>query len=139
MGHKHLDVPGSLPTLPDVLGRHDRLLEVGVGRRTDVAATLADRGVAVTAIDVEPRSVPDGVDFAIEDVTDPDPARYADVDAIYALRLPPELQRPAETVAADASVPLYFTTLGGDPAVIDAVARSVRSGTLFVREPDRGP
>jgi uncharacterized UPF0146 family protein len=122
-----------------VLDRHDRLLEVGIGRRTSVAAALADRGVAVTAIDVEPRSVPDGVDFAIEDVTDLDPTRYAAVDAIYAVRLPPELQRPADRLAAEASVPLYFTTLGGDPAVIDAAARSVRSGTLFVREPDRGP
>lgn len=130
-------MPGSLPTLSDVLGRHDRLLEVGIGRRTDVAATLADRGVAVAAIDVEPRSVPDGVDFAIEDVTDLDITRFADVDAIYALRLPPELQRPTERLAAEASVPLYFTTLGGDPALIDADTRSVRSGTLFVREPDR--
>jgi len=42
----------------DRLARFDRVVEVGVGRRPDVASALADRGVRVTATDITPREVP---------------------------------------------------------------------------------
>jgi len=117
--------------LVDRLCRHDGLVEVGVGNRPGVAVGLAGRGCRVTATDVCERSVPDPVRFVRDDVTDPDPAVYRGVDAVYALNCPPELQRPLVEVADDAGANCLFTTLGGDPAVVDAVPETLSSGTLF--------
>ncbi|WP_199399060.1 UPF0146 family protein [Halodesulfurarchaeum formicicum] len=122
-----------LPTgLLKLLDGHDRLVEVGIGFRTTVAAELVDRGVAVTAVDRVRRDVPPGVDFVQDDVTDPTWTGYGDADAIYALRLPPELQRPAADLADAASIPLYFTTLGGDPVLISARMQETESGPVYV-------
>lgn len=119
-------------SLVDILSRHDRLVEVGIGQNPAIARALVDRGVAVTATDVRECSVPAGVEFIIDDVTDPSPSVYRDADAIYAVRLPPELQRPTLAVSKMDDRPLYFTTLGGDPSVIPAERRTVREGTLFI-------
>ncbi len=113
----------------------DRLVEVGVGRRTGVAAELARAGYDVVATDVRDRAVPDGVTFRIDDVTAPDPATYAGAAVVYALRCPPELQRPLRAVAAEAGARCAFTTLGGDPATVPVDRERVDSGTLYwVRE-----
>ena len=129
-------MPGSSPPLRTVLGAFDRLVEVGIGERTDVAASLADQGVSVTGTDVRERNVPEGVEFIVDDVTNPDRSVYASAEAIYALRLPPELQGPTAALAASVEVPLYFTTLGGDPVVIEAEPQTIQEGTLFVHRPD---
>jgi uncharacterized UPF0146 family protein len=113
------------------LAAFDRVVEVGVGRRTDVAARLADRAVAVTATDVHPRPVPDGVEFLRDDVTDSDPAVYEGADALYALACPPELQRPVRDVARRHGAAFLFTTLGGDPAVVPARRERIPGGALF--------
>jgi len=118
-------------TLVERLSDHDRLVEVGVGERPDVAAALARRGCRVTATDVRERSVPDGVAFVRDDVTDPDPAVYAGADAVYALNCPPELQRPVRAAARDADAACLFTTLGGDPAVVPASRETLPGETLF--------
>lgn len=124
-----------LPTIVDRLADYDRLLEVGIGNRTAIAAELADRGVAVIATDVVDRSVPEGVSFRREDVTDPRGSLQTEVEAIYALRLVPELQRPAARMAESLDVPLYYTTLGGDPAVLASEPLPVESGSLFRHRP----
>ena len=125
------------PEVVEVLAGYEVLVEVGVGRRVGVAGALADRGRRVTATDVAAREVPAGVRFALDDVTDPDPAVYADADAVYALRCPPELQRAVVTVAGRAGADCLFTTLGGDPVVVDADRLTVASGTLFVARQTR--
>ncbi|SEW12144.1 UPF0146 family protein [Halobacterium jilantaiense] len=119
------------PAVAEVLADYEVLVEVGVGRRTAVAAALADRGRAVTATDVVERDVPDGVRFVVDDVTDPNPAVYEDADAVYALRCPPELQRALVSVTERAGADCLFTTLGGDPVVVPADPETVASGTLF--------
>ncbi|MFB6082241.1 MAG: UPF0146 family protein [Halanaeroarchaeum sp.] len=124
--------PLAVPELAEILADYDRLVEVGIGERTAMAASLVERGSRVTATDVVERAVPPGVAFVVDDVTDPDPAVYRDADAIYSLRLPPELQRPALAVARAAEADLLFTTLGGDPAVVPATPRTVAEGTCFV-------
>ena len=122
--------------LIDRLARHDTLVEVGVGRRPDVSAGLAERGRTVTATDVHERSVPEGVRFRRDDVLEAserdDPGALYRVDAIYALNCPPELQRPLLDVARRADAACYFTTLGGDPAVVPAAPESVPGDTLYV-------
>jgi uncharacterized UPF0146 family protein len=116
-----------------------RTVEVGVGRRHDVAAALVERGVAVTATDVVACDAPPGVAFVRDDVTDPEPWVYADAGLVYALNCPPELQRPARDVACEAGAVFRFTTLGGDPAVVPAAATSVGDETLFTASPRNGP
>nr|WP_255152589.1 UPF0146 family protein [Halorarius halobius] len=106
-------------------------VEVGVGNRPDVAGALAARGRTVTATDVVDRSVPAGVQFVRDDVVDPDPAVYADADLVYALNCPPELQRPLVEAAEAAGATWAFTTLGGDPAVVESTPETVQDETLF--------
>ena len=117
--------------LVDRLARYDDLVEVGVGSRPGVAAALADRGRTVTATDVHERDVPAGVRFVRDDVTDPDPAVYREADAVYALNCPPELQRPLLAAARAAAADCLFTTLGTDPAVVDAAPETLPGATLF--------
>ena len=127
--------------LATYLARYDRLVEVGIGRRTDVASALVDRGVDVTATDIYPRAVPPGVRFVRDDIVarsreDPGPL-YA-VDAVYALNLPPELHRPACDVAHAAGADFCFTTLGGDPPSVPVERVTLDGETLFVsRHRDR--
>ncbi|WP_435344669.1 UPF0146 family protein [Haloarchaeobius sp. HRN-SO-5] len=122
----------STHALVDRLGEFDRLVEVGIGRRTDVAAGLARRGVDVTATDVHEFVVPDGVGFVRDDVTRPEADVYADADALYALNCPPELQRPVHELARRHDAAFYFTTLGGDPATVPAAPETIPGETLFV-------
>ncbi|ELY78857.1 hypothetical protein C488_05212 [Natrinema pellirubrum DSM 15624] len=116
----------------EVLADYDRVVEIGIGRRTDLARALADHGVAVTATDVHERDVPAGVAFVRDDIVNPEPAVYADADAIYARNLPPELHRPALEVARTADAEFLFTTLGGDPSAVPVERKTIETGTLYV-------
>jgi uncharacterized UPF0146 family protein len=130
-------VTASRSELAARLATYDRLLEVGVGRRPEVATALVDVGCEVTAIDVFDAPVPDGVDFVRDDVValrddldgaDP-PYR---VDAVYGLNLPAELQRPARDVARAADADFCFTTLGFEEPVIPVDRETVGGETLYV-------
>ncbi|PSP83379.1 hypothetical protein BRC83_07205 [Halobacteriales archaeon QS_1_68_17] len=113
------------------LRRFDRLVEVGIGRRTDLAAALADAGATVVATDLRERPVPPGVTFVRDDVTDPDPSVYAGADAVYALNLPPELHRPARDAALAADAAFLFTTLGAEPPAVPAASETLPGETLY--------
>jgi uncharacterized protein len=113
------------------LADHRRAVEIGIGNRTDVAEALSNAGVAVTATDITPRKVPDGVRFALDDVTDPDAAAYDGADVVYALNLPPELHRPALAVARGCDADFVFTTLGGDQPAIPVRRETIPGETLF--------
>lgn len=129
-------MPHCDPTpLVDRFSGVERAVEVGIGRRHDVAAALADRGVRVIATDVEPRGVPDGVRFVLDDVTDPDLAVYADADAIYALNLPPDLHHPTLDVAREVDAELLFTTLGGEQPAIPVERETLPTDTLYRARP----
>lgn len=113
---------------------YDALVEVGIGRRTDVARALVERGCRVTATDVHSRETPAGVDFVLDDVTDPDRSIYADAEAIYALNCPPELHRPIRDLARRVDADFLFTTLGGDGPAVPISWRTLPAETLFVAE-----
>jgi len=130
-------VTASRSALATRLTTYDRLLEVGIGRRPEVAAALVDADCAVTAIDVFDAPVPDGVDFVRDDVVtrrndldDSDPPYR--VDAVYGLNLPAELQRPARDVARAADADFLFTTLGFEEPVIPVDRETVGGETLYV-------
>lgn len=130
MGHSRRNTDA----LADRLEAYDRLVEVGIGRRTDVASALTERGVSVTATDVHTRPTPDGVDFVEDDVVDPEVTVYEGVDALYALNLPPELHRPALEVARRVDADFLFTTLGGDQPAVPVRCETIAGGreTLYV-------
>ncbi len=108
------------------------LVEVGIGRRTDLAAALAEPGTQVTATDIYPCEVPDTVGFVRDDINDPAIGVYTDAEAIYALNLPPELHRSVQGVARRVGADFLFTTLGGDPPQVPVSRRMVPDDTLFV-------
>jgi uncharacterized UPF0146 family protein len=124
--------PRTRDALAGRLSAFERLVEVGIGRRTDLARALADAGASVTATDVRPREVPDGVRFVDDDLRDPDPTVYRDADAVYALNLPPELHRPALDAAERADAAFLFTTLGGDQPAVPVARETLPGETLYV-------
>ncbi|APX97940.1 UPF0146 family protein [Natronorubrum daqingense] len=119
-------------TLLEALADFESLVEVGIGRRSDIAAALAARGASVTATDVHDRSVPDGVRFVRDDIVDPDLSLYEGFEAIYAQNLPPELHRPALEVAREVDAAFLFTTLGGDQPAVPVERVTIDAGTLYV-------
>ncbi|WP_255327703.1 UPF0146 family protein [Natrinema sp. J7-1] len=123
-------------TMIDHIDEYEQVVEVGIGRRADLARALAERGVAVTATDVHDRDVPDGVAFVRDDIVDPEPSVYAGADAVYARNLPPELHRPALAAAPAADADFLFTTLGGDQPAVPVERVTIEAGTLYVA---RGP
>ncbi|ELY68747.1 UPF0146 family protein [Natrinema versiforme] len=122
----------NLETLRQYLTEYDRAVEIGIGRRTELARALVKRGVSVTATDVHERDVPEDVHFVRDDIVDPDPSVYADADAVYARNLPPELHRPALEAAREADADFLFTTLGGDQPAVPVERVTIDSGTLYV-------
>jgi uncharacterized UPF0146 family protein len=119
------------------LARFDSPVEVAVGTRTDVAARLAD-DTTVTATDVHSRTMPDGVAFVRDDITDPTMDVYADADVLYALNLPRELHRPTRTVARAVGAEFLFTTLGGEFPAIPTVSETLPAGETLFRATSRG-
>ncbi|MFB6113797.1 MAG: UPF0146 family protein [Halodesulfurarchaeum sp.] len=118
--------------MSDLLLDYETVVEVGIGTRVDLSATLVDAGVSVVATDVVERSVPDGVTFVLDDLTDPDVAVYDGAGAIVGRNLPPELQGPMVSVATAVDADWLFTTLGTDPALVPADPLTVVDGTVFV-------
>ncbi|QLG49324.1 hypothetical protein HYG82_10850 [Natrinema halophilum] len=116
----------------DYLADYERVIEIGIGRRTDLARALAKEGTTVTATDVHDREVPATVRFVRDDIVTPDPTVYASADAVYARNLPPELHRPALEVARDADADFLFTTLGGDQPTVPVERKTIETGTLYV-------
>jgi len=112
------------------------VVEVGVGNRPGVAAAVAERGADVTATDIRERSVPDPVAFVRDDVTQPTLSVYQGADIIFARNLPPELQRPVRNLARRVDAACWFTTLGGDPAVVPAEAEQLPGGVVLYRTAD---
>ena len=126
----------TVDALADYLARFGTVVEVGIGHRTAVAAELVARGVTVLATDIRERTVPDGVTFLRDDVTDPDRSLYAEAEAIYAMNLPPELHRPTADLARAVDAELYFTTLGGDPPTVPVERQTLPGETLFRMKPE---
>ncbi|MBX0322231.1 hypothetical protein EGH21_04195 [Halomicroarcula sp. F13] len=119
--------------LVDRLAAAETVVEVGVGNHPDVAAGLVERGVDVTATDVRPRRVPDGVTFVVDDVTDPERSVYEGADVVFARNLPPELHRPLRAVARRVGAACWFTTLGGDQPTVPVGREQLPGGETLYR------
>jgi len=107
----------------EYLSQYNRLLEVGIGRRTDVAEGLIEAGCTVVATDIYDFEVPSPIEFHHDDLVERSTASeiptYYDVDVLYALNLPGELHRPFLVLADRLDVRCYFTTLGFEPPEVN--------------------
>ena len=122
------------------LSQYDPVVEIGIGRRTEVARDLAIAGVDVTATDIHERAVPSNVRFVLDDVTSPDRSIYTDASVLYALNLPPELHRPALDLATAVDAQFLFTTLGTDQPQVPVERQSIPGDTLYLtRRDDNAP
>lgn len=116
---------------------YETAVEIGIGRRPEVAAGLADAGTSVSATDVADVDVPASVSFLRDDVVAAserdDPGERYHVDLVYGLNLPPELHRPALEVADAVDADFLFTTLGYDSPAVPCETESLAGGeTLYV-------
>jgi uncharacterized UPF0146 family protein len=77
------------------------MLEVGAGDSFDVARALLDAGARVTVSDIDPKVMlaPPDLHARLLDLDHPDPHGWADIDLVYAVRLPEELQLAAARLA----------------------------------------
>ena len=114
----------------------DSVVEVGIGNRTAVSSALLAADVAVTATDIRERTVPDGVTFVQDDVTDPTLDVYDGADAIYALNCPPELHRSIAMLARRVDADCHFTTLGADPPAVPVERETLPGETLYTAKPE---
>ncbi|WP_435159598.1 UPF0146 family protein [Haladaptatus sp. DFWS20] len=113
------------------LADYQSAVEIGIGNHPDVAGALADAGTVVTATDIRPRKVPTNVRFVLDDVTNPDSTVYENCDVVYSLNIPPELHRPALSVAKACDSVFCFTTLGGDQPSVPVRRETISGETLF--------
>lgn len=76
-----------------------KVVEVGIGRYHCVARMLVQKGFKVVATDFEEIEVPDGVEFFVDNIMNPDLRIYRDASLIYSLRPPLELYSYIVSVA----------------------------------------
>lgn len=95
-----------------VAGHYQHAVEIGVGQNTDAARVLFDAGVPVRATDVRNLSQPDWLTFFVDDVFDPDIARYNSADVLYAIRPAEEMVPPLIALAQRLDCDLIVYHLG---------------------------
>jgi uncharacterized UPF0146 family protein len=132
--------PETVTAIVDHLRSANCVVEIGIGNRPALARELAACGISVTATDIVDRETPPSVRFVRDDVTAPTLSVYEDADALFAQNLPPELHRPTALLAATVGADCLFTTLGGDPPLVDVSRKTIPGETLFVvtENPEEG-
>jgi len=68
-----------------IAARYRDVVEVGIGRNTTAAETIAAAGVRVRAVDIRPVDA-GPIPFFRDDIFAPDPTVYRGADLIYAVR-----------------------------------------------------
>lgn len=134
------DVARSRAGIVERLTEYGKLLEIGIGNRPAVAATLAAEGRTIRAIDIDTpsKALPEGVVFEqrsvhdlVTDASNRVSAQMYHVDAVYAFNLPAELQSATVQVATAADADCLFTTLGFESPIIDVASLTVGEATLY--------
>jgi uncharacterized UPF0146 family protein len=78
--------------------RYRDAVEVGIGRNTTAAETIAAMGARVRAVDIRPFET-GGIPFAVDDIFSPDLSLYRGADLIYAVRPGIEMVPPLIALA----------------------------------------
>ncbi|HYR03410.1 MAG TPA: UPF0146 family protein [Syntrophobacteria bacterium] len=93
--------------------RYRRVVEVGIGTYSRVACALQERGLTVTATDINPRTA--AVPVVRDDLWKPRLELYRDAQAVYAIRPPLELLPPLKELAGRLGVDLIVKPLADEP------------------------
>lgn len=110
----------------------ERVVEVGVGERDEVARILAAKGYKVTVTDVRDVETADKILFVQDDVTEPNLSVYEGADLICSLRPPYELHGPIEDVAQEVGASLVISSLDDEAGSVDADLINYEGDALFV-------
>lgn len=100
------------PPLFDRVREARVILEIGAGARFETALAMRAANpharIVVSDIDARVLAAPAGIEARIVDVLHPDPGSLGDIDLVYAVRLPEELQlaalRLARALGADLAI-----------------------------------
>lgn len=94
----------------------EKIVEVGVGSRTKVLEGLKGElpECKLIATDIREVPVPEGVDFVLDDILEPDLSLYRDADLIYSLRTPPELCSSLAKLAGEIGADLLLKPLSSE-------------------------
>ncbi len=100
----------------------NKVIEVGVGSRPQVALVLKDRlDVVVTDINKQEYS---GVRFCRDDIFAPDIGIYMNASLIYSIRPPIDMQEAIAIIAKKLGADMLIRPFGNEKADIDRIFRS---------------
>jgi uncharacterized UPF0146 family protein len=97
-----------------IAAHYQNVVEVGIGRNTDVAAICARAGLRVRATDIREPPVVPGVEFRRDDVYAPDLPWYTGADLVYAVRPGVEMVPPLIDLARAIGCDLIVYHLGNE-------------------------
>lgn len=113
---------------------------MGVGRLPVAAVELSKLlpacEIVVTDI-AEPPSLPGGIRFVRDDVTDPDLSVYEGAALIYSMRPPPELQPYLLRLARTAGADLLLKPLTGESVQVGGKLVNYRGAAFYVFKQSR--
>ncbi|MFO7968018.1 MAG: UPF0146 family protein [Archaeoglobaceae archaeon] len=89
------------------------VVEVGIGKKWDIAIQLSSAGFKVIATDIMDLE-PEDFDFVKDDITNPDISLYKKSGLIYSIRPPPELFSSIIHVARSAGADCLIRPLGNE-------------------------
>ena len=95
-----------------VIGRYTRAVEAGIGRNTVAAEMLAKEGVLLRCTDIREPDLPQHLQYAKDDLFEPDLALYRGADVIYSIRPAIEMVPPLMDIARAVNCDLVVYHLG---------------------------
>lgn len=109
-GYKHIErlVGAYIST------RYTDVVEVGIGQNTVAAEVIRDAGVRIRCRDIRPLDPLAGIDFALDDIYDPDPSLYRGADLIYSIRPGVEMVPSLIALAEELDATLIVYHLGNE-------------------------
>lgn len=98
----------------------EKIVEVGIGKYVCVIEELEKRlpNCRLIATDVLSTSAPKGVEFVLDDITDPRIEIYKDADLIYSLSTPPELQPHLKELVENSGSDLLINTVSSEESPV---------------------
>ena len=88
------------------------VIEIGVGNNPGAAIIIHDAGIPIRCTDIKRRELPDGMDFVVDDVFEPDLSIYTGADVLYAIRPALEMMAPLIALAKHVNCDLLVYHLG---------------------------
>lgn len=129
-------MPGEYKRIEALIGAYisksyRNVIEIGIGRNTDVATACAGAGLRVRAVDIRPVPSVEGVEGRVDDVFAPDLPWYEGADLVYAVRPGVEMVPPMIGLARAIGCDLIVYHLG-DEVYLDG-GEAINCGVVLHR------